>query len=110
METTENTYQTVSPEEFAKVIDNPDVYLVDVRHKVEFDAGHIRGAHNIDVQEPDFIKLSEKELPKDVPIAVYCGTGKRSGLASDILSKDGYKIINLDGGLTAWKAAGLPVT
>ena len=108
METT-NNFTTVSPSEFAEKIKSPDVYIVDVRHSDEYDSGHLQGAHNIDVQAPDFVELAEKELPKDMTIAVYCGTGKRSGMASEILSGKGYKILNMDGGLTAWKAANLPV-
>ena len=108
METT-NNFKILNPEEFSKAIEAPDVVTVDVRHRDEYNSGHIKGARNIDVQDPDFIKLAEKELPKDIPIAVYCGTGKRSGMASDILSKNGYTVVDLDGGLTAWKAAGLPV-
>lgn len=108
METTRN-YTTVSATEFAEKIKNPDVYLVDVRHADEYEGGHIAGAHNIDVQAPDFITLAEKMLPKDMTIAVYCGSGKRSGMASEILSGRGYKILNLDGGLSAWKEANLPI-
>lgn len=109
METTEN-YITLTPSEFSEKIKSPEVYLVDVRHPDEYASGHIKGAHNIDVQTPDFVELAEKELPKGMPIAVYCGTGKRSAMASQILSSKGYKIYNLDGGLTAWKADSLPVT
>ena len=106
METNSNGYKTVSPKEFSEVIKNPDVYLLDVRHADEYSAGHISGAHNIDVMAPDFMNLAKKELPKDMTIAVYCGSGKRSGMASDLLSKEGYKIVNLDGGMAAWNAAG----
>ena len=110
METTEINFITLSPEDFKNKISSEKVYLLDVRDKDGFNSGHIRCAHNLDVQNPDFIKLAEKELPKDMPIAVYCRTGKRSAIASDLLAKDGFKVYNLDGGITAWEAAGLPVT
>ena len=110
METNSSNYTTFSPEEFQKVISSQKVFLLDVRDKDGFNSGHIRCAHNLDVQNPDFMKLAEKELPKDIPIAVYCRTGKRSAMASDMLSKAGYKVYNMDGGITAWEAAGLPVT
>ena len=110
MEATTVNYKTVSPEEFAKDINSSDIFLLDVRHPEEYESGHIKDAKNLDVMSSDFVELAEKELPKDMTIAVYCGSGKRSGMASDILSKKGYRILNLDGGLTAWKNAGLPVT
>lgn len=112
MAQTENivTYETVSPEEFAKRIKSDEVYLLDVRTTDEFKEGHIAGAHNLDVMNPDFVKNAEEKLPHDKSIAVYCGTGHRSGMAADSLSEAGFKILNLDGGLDAWKAAQLPVT
>ena len=108
METT-NSYKTVSPEEFSKVIDTDGINVLDVRDADSYKTSHIKGAKNIDVTLPDFVKLAEKELPKDMPIAVYCRTGKRSAMASDLLSKAGYNVTNLDGGITAWQEAGLPV-
>lgn len=102
-------YITLSPEKFAKAIESPTVYLVDVRTSDEFATGHIKDAHNIDVQKEDFLELAKETLPKDKEIAVYCGSGKRSAMAADKLSAAGYDIINLDGGLAAWKEASLPV-
>ena len=109
---TENAidYITEGVAQFAKDIQNPNVFLIDVRQKDEFDTGHIAGATNIDVLNPDFVINAEKILPEDKTIAVYCGTGKRSAMASEQLTEVGYKVINLDKGLEAWKAAGEPVT
>lgn len=109
---TENAidFITEGVKEFAQDIKNPEVFLVDVRQADEFASGHIKGAVNIDVLSPDFVVDAERELPYDKTIAVYCGTGKRSGMASEQLAEVGYRVINLDGGLTAWKAAGMPVT
>lgn len=108
---TENAldYVTVDAKEFSEDIKNPEIFLVDVREPDEFATGHIEGATNIDVLKPDFVVTAEHILPNDKTIAVYCGTGKRSAMASEQLTEVGYKVLNLDGGLTAWKAAGLPV-
>lgn len=102
-------YITYSPKEFADKIDTDNVYLLDVRTADEFKEGHIHGANNLDVQSSDFNHEAVSELPKDKVIAVYCGSGKRSALAAGKLSDDGFKVINLDGGMTAWKEAGFPV-
>ena len=103
-------YKTVAPDEFEKVIENPDVFLLDVRNAEEFASGHIKGATNIDVQDLGFLPEATRVLPKDKTIAVYCRSGKRSAEASEILSNAGYKIVNLDGGITNWEADGKPVT
>lgn len=107
---TENAldYLTVGTKEFAADIKSPEVYLIDVREPDEYATGHIDGATNIDVLSPDFVVNAEHILPDDKTIAVYCGTGKRSAMASEQLTEVGYKVINLDGGLNAWKEAGLP--
>jgi len=47
----------------------------------------------------------------DKPVAVYCESGSRSGLAASILLRAGYpKVYNVPGSISAWKAAGFPVT
>lgn len=102
-------YTTVSPKEFAQEIKSSNVYLIDVRKADEYAEEHIEGAHNLDVTSEDFISRAEKGLPRNKTIATYCGTGKRSGIAADELTKAGFKILNLDGGLGAWKSEGLPV-
>lgn len=96
--------------EFEVAIQSPEVYLVDVRKPDEFAGGHIAGAHNLDVMNPNFESEAINVLPKDKTIAVYCGTGRRSAMAAEKLEKEGFKIINLDGGLTEWKDEGMPVT
>ena len=109
-ELTSENITTVSPDEFRERIYQPEFYLLDVRTPDEFKTGHIKGAHNLDVTNPDFEELAKKELPEDKVIAVYCGSGKRSAMAANKLDLLHFKVLNLEGGLTAWKNAGLPVT
>ena len=40
---------------------------------------------------------------------VYCRSGRRSLLAGEMLAKDGFTVVDLDGGILAWIKAGLPV-
>ena len=49
------------------------------------------------------------ELPVDRLIVAVCRSGRRSAMAADLLSRRGYRVANLTGGMTAWAAAGLPV-
>ncbi|MCH5228760.1 MAG: rhodanese-like domain-containing protein [Muribaculaceae bacterium] len=98
----------MNPTEFAEAIKKPGVYLLDVRPLADFEKTHIEGANHLDVTDPDFDKEAEKQLPKNETIAVYCNTGKRSAMAAQKLTDLGYKVINLDNGITSWIAAGLP--
>jgi L-ascorbate metabolism protein UlaG (beta-lactamase superfamily)/rhodanese-related sulfurtransferase len=89
---------------------DPAVFLVDVRTPEEYAEGHLRGAANIDWTAPEFMDLFTATCPKETPVAVYCRTGRRSAEAAKKLSKAGYAVTNLLGGIEAWKAAGKPVT
>lgn len=106
----QTTYKTVDAKTFSKEIKQKGVYLLDVRTPEDWSKGHIAGSKNIDVMSDDFLEKAKEQLPKDETIAVYCGLGKHSAIASKLLSEAGYKVLNLDGGLAAWKAAGLAVS
>jgi L-ascorbate metabolism protein UlaG (beta-lactamase superfamily)/rhodanese-related sulfurtransferase len=103
-------YPTVTPDEFEQAIAEPDVQLVDVRTPEEYEQGHIVGAMNIDWKSDAFADEAGQMLDKSKTVAVYCRAGRRSHEAGDKLYKMGYKhIVELQGGLEAWKAAGKTV-
>ena len=94
---------------FASDIKNPGVVVLDVRTAGEFASGHIENAINIDVDSSDFDSQIAK-LDKKVEYAVYCHSGRRSGIATDKMAKSGFeKVTNLNGGIQAWQAAGFPL-
>ncbi len=101
---------SVSAQEFEKEIKADSVQLLDVRTPQEYAEGHIDGALNINVQSEDFQKMAEKDLSKDATILVYCRSGRRSMDAAEILTKLGYKVVNLKGGIIEWIEDGRPVT
>lgn len=101
---------SVSASEFDKEIKAGSVQLLDVRTLQEYAEGHIDGALNINIQSDDFRQRAEKELSKDSTILVYCRSGRRSMEAAEMLTKLGYKVVNLKGGIIEWKGDGLPVT
>ena len=96
-------FQSVTAEEFANIIaDTTTVILVDVRTAEEFGSGHIERAINIDVKLDDFEEKAINVLPKDKAIALYCRSGRRSKKAAEILTGNGYKVIELDSGYNGW--------
>ena len=102
-------YENAEVNAFAERIKSPDVVLLDVRTAEEFGEGHLANALNIDVKEEGFVEKAKSTLPTDKTIAVYCRGGKRSANAAAMLAKEGFKVVNLLGGITAWKNAGMPV-
>lgn len=84
----------------------PALTLLDVRTPEEFTSGHLVGAQNVDFQD-DAFKATVAKLDKTKPYLVHCAVGGRSAKTRDLMKKLGFtRIYHLDGGLTAWKAAG----
>lgn len=95
---------------FASKISEPGVVILDVRTSAEFAAGHIEGAINIDVEGMQF-DSGIADLDKSATYAVYCQSGRRSGIAVDKMSKAGFtSLFNLQSGIADWQANGFPVT
>lgn len=99
-------FKSVSVDEFAELIANPDVQRVDVRTVAEYSISHIAGSININVLDNTFAAIAESTLQKDKPVALYCRSGKRSKKAASILSEKGYKVYDLNAGIEGWKKAG----
>ena len=106
----QENYENTDPEGFAKLIAQPDVVILDVRTAEEFKEGHIENALNIDVRQSAFLEKVTAMLPKEKTIAVYCRSGRRSANAARGLGAEGYRAVNLYGGILAWQEAGNPVT
>lgn len=102
-------YENADVNTFASRIAEPDVVLLDVRTAEEYAEGHIQGAINIDVKKDDFVEKAKSILPTDKTIAVYCRGGRRSVTAAEKLVTEHYKVVNLEGGIMAWKEADMPV-
>jgi hydroxyacylglutathione hydrolase len=87
---------------------NPELVILDVRQPGEWKSGHIEGALHITGAE---LPQRIDEVPKDRPVATICGSGFRSSVSASLLMHHGHKRVdNVLGGMTAWKAAGLPVS
>lgn len=102
-------YENADVKTFASRITASDVVVLDVRTIAEYEEGYIQGAINIDVKQENFIETAKAYLPSDKTIAVYCRGGRRSVTAAEKLVAENYKVINLEGGIMAWKDAGMPI-
>lgn len=108
-------FAEIKNEDVAKVdelIKSGKYTVIDVRTKEEYDAGHIKGALNIDYYNDGFEEQIESQLKdKNKPYIVYCRSGMRSLYSAQILEDLGYTdVTNMKGGFLAWQSAGKPVT
>ena len=98
----------LTPGEFdTKYKSTKNAILLDVRTLDQVATGKIANTENI-VWDASFAdNLSNLE---NKPLFIYCGSGTRSARAAAVLKEKGYKeVYELDGGIKAWKAAGMPV-
>ncbi|MEO8067810.1 MAG: rhodanese-like domain-containing protein [Flavobacteriales bacterium] len=101
--------RALTPQQFNTLADKGGYVLLDVRTPEEWKAGHMKDAVHIDWYADDFSK-QVATLDETKPILVYCASGGRSGEAQEAMQDLGFKkVVNLKGGMGAWKEAGLPV-
>jgi rhodanese-related sulfurtransferase len=87
---------------------HPDhIFLLDVRTPQEYAEGHIAGAVNV---PHDQLATRLAEVPKDKDVVLYCRSGRRAGIAADVLAANGYtRLSHLEGDMIAWTEKGRPV-
>tara|TARA_B110000459_G_scaffold55053_1_gene61748 strand:- start:11005 stop:11508 length:504 start_codon:yes stop_codon:yes gene_type:complete len=90
-----------------KLDNDANVILLDVRTPEELaQSGNIKGAKNHDFYAEDF-KSNIDAMDRETPVMLYCRSGGRSGKAAAMLKEMGFKqVYDLNGGYTAWLAAG----
>lgn len=101
-----DTFRNLSSDEFEQYIRNDEVQLVDVRTVAEYSVGHLPGSLNINVLDDSFASAVDDLLETSRPVAVYCKSGRRSRKAAGILTKKGFKVVNLDTGFENWRELG----
>jgi rhodanese-related sulfurtransferase len=84
-----------------------ELAIVDCREQDEHDATRIEGVPLIPMSE--FLARVD-ELPGDRPLAIICRSGSRSAQVADYLTATGEhgEVANVEGGIIAWAAGGLP--
>ncbi len=82
-----------------------EALVIDVRTPAEFAESRLAGALNAPLSTFDPASIPMME---DRETILYCGSSRRSGIAAEMLAEHkGGKVRHLEGGITAWKEAGL---
>jgi rhodanese-related sulfurtransferase len=100
----------LGPVNAIRMMNDGETLLLDVRESAEYGKGHIKNATNVPLSSLKE-KLNDIMQYKDKSVLVYCATGTASGRACKMLKQAGFtNVHNLEGGLSAWQDAKLPVT
>lgn len=101
----QNELIDLDPKSFQAQLQSSNTILIDVREPSEFAREHIPSAQNFPLST-----LTIETVPKtNQSVLLYCQSGNRSQQAAQIFHGAGcHQISHLDGGLMAWKSAGLP--
>lgn len=101
--------QHLTAAEFKTAVESKKYLLIDVRTPEEFAVGHIAGAINISVNDPDFAKTVKAKTSKQKLVAIYCRSGRRSKLAISAIEPLKLQIVELNEGITSWQQAGYKI-
>ncbi|MDQ2736060.1 MAG: rhodanese-like domain-containing protein [Pseudomonadota bacterium] len=98
----------VTASDAVRLINRERAVMIDVSEPAEYAAAHPVGARSVPLASLE----ASRDLPKNksLPVVVVCPTGSRANRAVATLKKLGFENAQaLAGGLTAWRAANLPV-
>jgi len=91
---------SISANEVDKYIGKDNIMIIDIRTNSLYKRGHIATAINIPYNEFDYKKSC---IPKGYDIILYCERGNQSLLLGRELSKEGYRVKSLYGGICAYR-------
>ncbi|OCQ97745.1 hypothetical protein BCD64_06515 [Nostoc sp. MBR 210] len=98
--------QTIDAQTLQQLLKQQTVTLIDVREPSEYAGEHIPNATLISLSKFDPLKVLQTQ---DTQVVLYCRSGNRSTMAAQKLFDAGFtEVTHLNGGMTAWKAAGYP--
>ena len=108
LQSSKRSGKNLSSSQLTGLVNRDQAVVLDIRAKKEFEAGHIVDAIHI---PNDALKnrLSELEKHKDKLIVIVCASGINAGSAGAELSKAGYQVARLAGGMATWRNDNLPV-
>ena len=88
----------------AKKMRDGGAIIVDIREPGEFAREHIQGAQNLPLS-----KIGKANAPAGDIVIYHCKSGMRTEMNSGRLPSDGCEAYILNGGIEAWKRAGMDV-
>ncbi len=101
--------KVATPLQVTQMLNRGKTTILDVRSEAEFANGHLRDAKHIPAKDVAS-RMGELDKLKGKPMVVVCQTGARSGPVAAKLAQNGFDdACSLDGGITAWTTAGLPI-
>lgn len=100
--------RSVTTASATNLINDKDAVVVDIRPANEYSKGHITSSINIPAAKlKDSLGTLEKH--KSAPIILVCKTGMTAGSSAKELVKSGFDVYKLQGGITEWQNASLPL-
>ena len=103
-------YYRVDSKEAKVILDKGNAVVIDVRRDDEWEAGHVKGAIHIPV---DDVLGRIDELPKGKKLFFICAVGVRSGLGCEMAAAMGFPtsdLYNIEDGTPAWIENKLPTS
>jgi hydroxyacylglutathione hydrolase len=101
------TVKIVDTDTFKKVLEEPNVQVVDLRGATEFKSGHIKNADHVFVGT--LLKNLDK-ISKDKKVVIHCQGGDRATIGYSLLAREGYNnVLNYSASMNEWIALGNPV-
>jgi len=94
----------MDPVNISTRLENNEIILLDVREDSEWNEGHIKGAYHIALGDLNIEKT--KNLPKDIPIYIYCRSGRRAIEAENKLKELNFNNTKILGGIIEWQQKG----
>lgn len=101
-------YRVRPPVAFEMMRDNPDMPILDLRRREEFEGalGHIHRARNVPLEQLEW-RLSELGDLKETTFLVYCREGACAERGMEILLEHGFdNVLVMEGGIDAWLDGG----
>lgn len=99
----------LTPTQATLLINRENAQIIDVREHDDYVVGHLPESRHIPAGRLEE-RAGELDKFKDTPVILICQSGTRSTGACKQLAKLGFsKVHHLDGGINAWRAAGLPL-
>jgi len=99
----------IKPSEFASAIKSQNIQVLDVRTADEYKSGHLEHALQANWLNKSEFSDRTQHLDKNKTVYIYCLSGGRSAAAGAALAAQGYKVVNMEGGINGWKNASLPL-